>query len=155
MNHAPGIPVEPGEMLALKHGMHSESLVNLRAEQLRPRIIDAAPWVADPAYNGTLELYCRALATALMGLEYIAQVADEKGYGKIVPRTIETVNASTNTAARLGTLLGLDPRAKAKIQSLAASTESSRAGLDRLVERGRQIREKRAADEQLKDELRD
>ena len=40
-----------------------------------------------------------------MGLKYIAQVAAEDGYSKIAPRTIETVNASTNGAARLGSLL--------------------------------------------------
>jgi hypothetical protein len=65
--------------------MHSESLVNLKAEELRPRTIEAAPWTADPSFSGTLELYCRALATALLGLEYIAQVPADKGHGKIAP----------------------------------------------------------------------
>jgi hypothetical protein len=136
---------EPGNTVAGTHGMHSESLVNLRAEELRPRIIEAAPWTADPGFAGTLELYTRALATALMGSEFIAQVAAEKGYGKIAPCTIETVNASRNTAARLGTLLGLDPRSKAVIQSLAASTEISLAGLEQLAEHGHAIRERRPA----------
>jgi hypothetical protein len=138
------VPTQSGNKLAVKSGMYSESLVNLKADELRPRVIDSAPWVAAPEFAGTLDLYVRALATALLGLEYIAQVAAEKGYGKVAPRTIETVNAMTNTAARLGTLLGLDPKAKAVIQSLAVSTESSLASLDRLSETGRQIRQRRA-----------
>lgn len=35
------VPTEPGNTLAVRHGMHSGSLVNLRAEELRPRIIEA------------------------------------------------------------------------------------------------------------------
>ena len=139
-------PLEPGARIAVTHGMHSESLVNLRADELRPRIIEAAPWVGDPSFSGTLELYCRALATALMGLEYIAQVTAEKGYGKVAPRTIETTNGMLNSAARLGSLLGLDPRAKATIMALTSSTESSLAALDRLTDRGRPFVERRQAE---------
>ena len=73
--------------------LHSPSLVNLRADELRPRVIEAAPWVADPAFAGTLELYTRALATALMGLEY--RPADRReGYGKVDHKTIETTNGT-------------------------------------------------------------
>ncbi len=135
-----------GQGLAVRHGMHSESLVNLKADELRPRVIASAPWVAAPEFSGTLDLYIRALATALLGLEYIAQVTAEKGYGKVAPRTIETVNAMTNTAMRAGTLLGLDPKAKATIMALSASTETSLAGLEQLAERGRAIRERRQAE---------
>ena len=45
---------------------------------------------------GTLELYCRTLATELLGLEHIAEVAETQGYNKVPPRLIETVNAMTN-----------------------------------------------------------
>jgi hypothetical protein len=48
------VPTEPGNTLAAKHGMYSESLVNLKADELRPRVIDAAPWVAAPEFAGTL-----------------------------------------------------------------------------------------------------
>jgi hypothetical protein len=51
----------------------------------------------------------------------------------------------TNTAMRAGTLLGLDPRAKAKITALSAWTETSLAGLEQLAERGRAIRQRRDA----------
>jgi hypothetical protein len=150
----PPLPPPPRDnKIAVRHGMHSEPLVNLRADELRPRVIDAAPWTADPAFSGTLELYCRALATALMGLEYIAQVTAEKGYGKVAPRTIETCNGMLNSAARLGSLLGLDPKAKATIMALSASTESSLASLDRLAETGaRAISNRKAELELLKGE---
>jgi hypothetical protein len=81
-NPNPLPPVERDNKLAVRHGMHSESLVNLKGDELRPRVIEAAPWVAAPEYSGTLDRYVRTLATALLGLEFIAQVAAEKGYGK-------------------------------------------------------------------------
>ena len=61
-NPHPLPPLEPGATIAVTHGMHSESLVNLRPlDELRPGVIEAAPWTADAAFSGTLELYCRAL----------------------------------------------------------------------------------------------
>ena len=138
-------PYEADNKVAVRHGMHSESLVNLKADELRPRVLETAPWVADPSFSGTLEQYCRALATALMGLEYIAEVSAEKGCGKVAPRTIETCNGMLNSAARLGTLLGLDPKAEAVIQSLTAST-SSLAALKRLTETGARTIAKRKAE---------
>ncbi len=87
----------------------------------------------------------------MLGLEYIEQVVADKGYGKVPPRLVETVNAMTNTALRAGSLLGLDGRSKAQIMALSASTESSLASLDRLSETGRAIRQRRQAELQ-KDE---
>ncbi len=57
--------------------IQSASLHSFLAES-SIRISRPCPWVADPSFAGTLELYVRALATALMGLEYIAQVTAEK-----------------------------------------------------------------------------
>ena len=91
-------------------------------------------------------MYCRALATALLGLAHIEKVTEQKGYGAVPNRLVESVNAMTNTAMRAGTLLGLDPKAKAVIQNLVVNTESSLVGIDRLQETGRAIREKRAAE---------
>ena len=133
--------------LALKHGTYSPIIITAKADELRPTVTSAAPWTTAPEFAGTLELYCRTLATALLGLEHIANVAETQGYGKVPPRLIETVNAMTNTALRAGTLLGLDPRAKAQIMALSASTESSLAALDRLTnEAGAPLIAKRKAE---------
>ena len=70
-------------------------------------------------------------------MEHIANVTEAKGYGAVPNRLVESVNSMTNTAMRAGTLLGLDPRAKAQIMALTASTESSMAGLDRYRRKGR------------------
>lgn len=131
---------EPGNTLAVRHGAYSPAIVGAKADELRPMVTAAAPWTAAPEFAGTLELYVRTLATALLGLEHIASVTETKGYGAVPNRLVESVNAMTNTAMRAGTLLGLDPRAKAQIQALTASTESSLAGLAQLVERGKEIR---------------
>ena len=139
-------PAEPNNKRAVTHGAYSPSLVNLRSEELRPIVIAQAKWLAAPEFAGTVDLYCRTLAVALMGLEWIEQTTAEKGYAKVPPRLIETTARMTTTAARLGTLLGLDPRSKAVIQSLAASTETSLASLDRLSQTGRQIRQRRQAE---------
>lgn len=109
-------------------------------------VTEAAPWTAAPEFAGTLEIYVRTLATALLGLEHIANVTEAKGYGAVPNRLVESVNSMTNTAMRAGTLLGLDPRAKAQIMALTASTESSMAGLDRLVAKGAAIRKRRSAE---------
>ena len=145
------VPTEPGNKLAVKHGCYSESSVNLRSQDLRPIVVAQAPWLAAPEFSHTVNLYVRTLAVALMGLEWIEQTTAEKGYAKVPPRLIETTARMTTTAARLGTLLGLDPRSKAVIQSLAASTETSLASLDRLSETGRAIRQRRQVELQ-KDE---
>ena len=138
-------PAEPDNKLAVSHGAYSPVMVAAKADELRPMVMKAAPWTTAPEFAGTLELYVRTLATALLGLEHIAKVTEEKGYGAVPNRLVESVNAMTNTAMRAGTLLGLDPRAKAQIQALTASTESSLAGLAQLAQRGQAIRERRDA----------
>ena len=62
------------------------------ALQLRPRVIEAAPWVAAPEYSSTLDRYVRTLATTSLGLEFIAQVATEKGcsFPWLAPRRSDT-----------------------------------------------------------------
>ena len=120
-NPATLVPAEPGNQRAVKSGAYSPIMVGAKADELRSHVISAAPWTADPSFSGTLQLYCMALATALLGQAHIAKVAEERGYGAVPSRLVETVNGSTNTAARLGTLLGLD-HAKATIMSLTAST---------------------------------
>ena len=77
-------PVGPGNDLSVKHGVYSPSIVGKKADDVHAHVIHAAPWTADPAFAGTLELYCRMLATALLGLAHIAKVTDERGY-QIVP----------------------------------------------------------------------
>ena len=144
-------PVESGNTIAVKNGVYSPTLIGAKADDLRPIITEVAPWTAAPEFFGALELYVRTLATAMLGLEYIEQVVADKGYRRVPPRLIETVNAMTNTALRAGSLLGLDGRSKAQIMALSASTETSLASLDRLSETGRAIRQRRQAELQ-KDE---
>ena len=62
-----------GNQAALTHGTYSPVMVAAKADELRPQVTGAAPWTAAPEFAGTLELYCRTLATALLGLEHIAQ----------------------------------------------------------------------------------
>ena len=143
---------EPGNKIAVKSGVYSPAIIGAKADDLRPIITEVAPWTAAPEFFGALELYVRTLATAMLGLEYIEQVVADKGYGKVPPRLIETVNAMTNTALRAGSLLGLDGRSKAQIMALSASTESSLASLDRLGETGRGIRQRRQAELQKDEE---
>ena len=73
-------PPEPGNIRALKSGAYSPALVDLKADEVRRVVTDAAPWTAVPALAGTLELDIRTLATALFGLAYTEQVVAEKGY---------------------------------------------------------------------------
>ncbi len=58
---------EPGNQLAVKSGAYSPIIVGAKADELRSHVISAAPWTADPSFSGTLQLYCMALATALLG----------------------------------------------------------------------------------------
>ena len=139
-------PVESGNTIAVKSGVYSPAIIGAKADDLRPIITEVAPWTAAPEFFGALELYVRTLATAMLGLEYIEQVVADKGYGKVPPRLVETVNAMTNTALRAGSLLGLDGRSKAQIMALSASTESSLPSLDGLSETGRAIRQRRQAE---------
>ena len=85
----PGTPAAPDNKLAVRHGVYSESLVNITADELRPRIMEAAPWTSDPSFSGTLQLYCQALATALLGQDHIAKVA-----GKRLRRRVATTKST-------------------------------------------------------------
>ena len=90
-------------------------------------------------------MYVRALATAILGLEYIAETAERKGYGAVPNRTVEReLHGEYRFLCR--SLLGLDPSAKAKIMALSASTESSLAGLESLAAKGAAIRKRRQAE---------
>ena len=87
-------PVESGNTIAVKSGVYSPTIIGAKADDLRPVITEVAPWTAAPEFFGALELYVRTLATAMLGLEYIEQVVADKGYGKVPPRLVETVNAT-------------------------------------------------------------
>ena len=112
------VPTEPGNKLAVKPrlllGIFSQlALARSCVQSSSPRRHGSLR----PSSAGTVDFTVRTLAVALMGLEWIEQTTAEKGYAKVPPRLIETTARMTTTAARLGTLLGLDPRSKAVIKA--------------------------------------
>ena len=72
-------PVGPGNTLSVKHGMGSPAIVGAKADELRPVVTSVAPWTAAPEFRFAVDMYVRALATALLGLQYIAETVAKKG----------------------------------------------------------------------------
>jgi hypothetical protein len=57
-------------------------------------------------------------------------------------RTWEQATAASRLSAKLGSDLGLDVIGHARIRALATGAESSLAGLQRVTERGRAVRQR-------------
>lgn len=118
-------PFEPGHTLSLIHGANSDRTIAARAELVRPRLYDVCPWLHDTMDIVAVDRFLRAESRALILHEYIIEVVDEKGAGKVPSRLWEQATAADNLAAKLGHTLGLDPTGRAKLQQTVASTEST------------------------------
>lgn len=124
----------PGNTATLKHGAHSERTLRPIVDLLRPEVLEAAPWVAAPAFRWTFETYLWAEARCVAYREWFA----EKGMflteedrtvqrGKREPGdprpSLDRWDQAERTAARLREVLGLTPATLATLITKLASIE--------------------------------
>jgi hypothetical protein len=128
-------PFEEGNTKGLVHGANHARTIAARAELVRPRLYEVCPWLHETMDVIAVDRFLRAEARALILHEYIIQVTEAKGAGKVPSRLWEQATATDNLAAKLGNTLGLDPTGRARLQQTVVSTEATLAD---LAEQGRQ-----------------
>jgi hypothetical protein len=124
-------PFQPGHTLSLVHGADSPRTIEARAVIVRQELLAVCPWLDPDKDVIAVARFLRAEARALMLHEYVTSRPVEK----IPLRAFEQATAADRLAAQLGSILGLDPTGRARLQQTVASTEVT---LAELAEQGRQ-----------------
>jgi hypothetical protein len=139
-------PFEQGNTASLVHGADSPRVIEAVARIVRDDVVEQAPWIVEPIFADALQRYCRAEARARLLSDHMFKLADDEGPHKVPIRLWESAVACDNAASKAAADLGLTPLARARLASLAATTEATHEGLARLSERGRAIRLRREAE---------
>ena len=138
-------PFEKGNQAALKHGAYSEQLASEKVAEISLQFLQAAPWLDSPEYRPAVARYLRAEAVSVLSFAAIERIAAAEGAERVPKKLWQAWNAATNTAARQGSLLGLDPMSR---QLIVAAREADRQGSrDRLIAEGRAIRRQQETDQ--------
>lgn len=138
--HAPKHPdFEPGNSAALKFGVYSPVVIEAKAAEVHAELLRVAPWCDEERYLPSVLRYLQATAREQLAHEAIANSS------KVSPRLFEVATACARLAWVMADQLGLTPAGHARLKVLVADATSAEAGLADLAERGRQIRERRAA----------
>ena len=129
----------PGNKLAVRHGANSPSIIAERAATIHDSLLAVAPWLDIDMFIPATNRYLHAAAVESLLDEYVQRVAAEKGVERISFRVFEQLNSARRLAARLASDLGLDPLGHARILALKTTSDVAEAGLDRLLQQGREI----------------
>jgi hypothetical protein len=136
----PAQPYEPGNSAAVRHGAFSEQIVAERANEIRDRFIELAPWLARPAFAESLYRYTRAVAREVLLDNYITEMAETTGVGSISSRVFEQCTAAARLSHKLAGDLGLTPIGEAKLRALVGNAATTEATLATLMAAGRATR---------------
>jgi hypothetical protein len=114
-------PFEPGHEVTLTHGAWSERKVQPLAEHYAATLTTAAPWVAAPAFAGTVASWAWAEGQAHLLRAYVDEHGhlDADGEERSAVRTLDRIEARL---AKLRDQLGLNPTALSKLLATAAAT---------------------------------
>lgn len=128
----------PGNLLAVKHGGYSATLIAADAWELAMQLVQAAPELAAPRYQLELESYCQLVAARR---RFARSIAERSAAGEAIPpRHYESLATLANSAHRIAQTFGLTPAGHALLASVVTGTEIGRATLDDLAAQGRQTR---------------
>lgn len=131
----------PGNEVAVKHGAYSERAIAEKAATIRDALYETASWL-DPDRDGlAVARFLRVEARCLLLQAAIEkQSAERGGPDKVSMRLYEQATSSDRLAGQLGSVLGLDPLGRARLQAQANSAEITTRSLADLAEEGRAIR---------------
>lgn len=141
-------PFAPGNTLSLVHGAESERTIAARAAEVRDRLLEVAPELAEPRFLPAVDLYLKAVARADLLDAYVTKVSAEEGPHKVPQRVWEAATAAARLAGQLGDKLALSPEGYGRVKLLlhaAEAPEERRQRLADLAATGRALRESREA----------
>ena len=139
-------PFQEGNTAAVKHGAHSESVVQPRARAILLAVLEdpAMPdHVRTAAFASAAGAWARAEAVAELLFEHMGAMSVEAMIAPPMPGTrapIDVWRAADAHASRLRSKLGLDPGSYARIaRDLGIADRALDAGLDRMSRTGAQL----------------
>lgn len=114
-------PFAPGHELSTTHGARSDRKVQPLAEHYAGTLATTAPWVATPAFAGTVASWAWAEGQAHLLRAYVDEHGhfDAEGEERSAVRTLDRVEGRL---AKLRDQLGLNPTALSKLLATAAAT---------------------------------
>lgn len=135
-------PLEEGHTLTLRHGAYSVVQLEKRAAELRPALeADLPPAVREGGFGASIDLAALALARAEAAAQGLAAMDPNDERVELLDRRLgRWLKAATQALEQLGAT----PRARAALGLDLAAAERDRAHAE-MLERGRRIREQRAA----------
>ncbi len=126
---------EPGNTLAVKHGAYSERAIAEKAVAIREGLYAVAPWLSGDSDVIAVARFLRVEARSLLLQAAIEkQAAERGGPDKVSAKLYEQATASDRLAAQLGSVLGLDPLGRARLQQQAAGAAEAERQVRSLAE---------------------
>ena len=131
-------PFAEGNAASVRHGAFSERRIAPLADRARSGLLDAAPWLASPAFAPAVEAWARAEARVALVDTYVAEQGPLDENGKPRP-AIELLIRLERLAFTLRQAVGLDPASRARIErDLAAGVHD--LNLSDAIAEGHQLR---------------
>ena len=131
-------PVGSGNDLARKHGAFREAEIAPLAEVLVAELVETAPWISRPCFDGEVLAAARAQAMADLLWRHLSSEGPLDGKGRPLP-ALEAWHRAESRAASLRSNLGLSPRAFAQLVRALSESGGDEDALERLKAEGRRI----------------
>jgi hypothetical protein len=131
---------KPAGLQPVKHGAYSDAILSTVASEVAEVLIAQCPWVLD-LDQVAIEQYCRVEARVRLLTDYMYEIIEEKGPGKVPPYIWGEITRAETNAFRRADSLGLSPEGRIKIAKDASVTRHfSVDHVGSLREAGRNLR---------------
>lgn len=135
----------PGWLASLRHGAHSQRVIDPLAEELAARLVEEAPELGAFRFRFCLGAWARAEArAAVLGL-FLDATGLVDSAGEPRERLLRELRAEERRAAEERRELGLSPGSYARLQKELSEAARARVDVEKLVAEGRKIVEARRA----------
>lgn len=122
------------------HGADTEAIMSVVASEIAEILIRDCPWVLD--LDGVaIEQYCRVEARVRLLTDYMMEIIEEKGPGKVPPYIWTEITRAETNAFKRADSLGLSPEGRMKIAKDASMYQHfATSGINDLRDKGRSLR---------------
>jgi hypothetical protein len=133
-------PFESGNTAAVRHGAFSTRFVDATAEELRPHLLEVAPWLDHPAFGAAVDAWIRSEARIALLAEHAERIGLIDDRGEPRESLLKWLHAAERLAAEHRARLGLDPTSRVRLERDRSTAALNAVDVASELERGRQLR---------------